>query len=57
MVQVGFLGLGIMGEAMAFNILKKGGFDNVVVWNRTPAKVSTYYGVSRALRLFLQQPH
>ena len=35
--RIGFLGLGIMGSAMAAN-LAKAGFP-LVVWNRTPAKV------------------
>jgi len=34
--KVGFIGLGIMGEAMARNILKAG-FE-LTVWNRTPGK-------------------
>lgn len=37
--KVGFLGLGIMGTAMARNLLKSGEFASVVVWNRTLAKV------------------
>ncbi|RNF51089.1 NAD(P)-dependent oxidoreductase [Marinomonas hwangdonensis] len=36
MISVGFLGLGIMGKAMAANLLKAG-FD-VTVWNRNTAK-------------------
>ncbi|GIL82520.1 hypothetical protein Vretimale_11943 [Volvox reticuliferus] len=36
--HVGFLGLGIMGEAMARNLLKSGLFASVKVWNRTLAK-------------------
>ena len=36
MASVGFLGLGIMGKAMALNLLKAG-FD-VTVWNRNPEK-------------------
>ena len=36
--SVGFLGLGLMGEAMARNLLKSGRFD-VTVWNRTLSKV------------------
>lgn len=36
MKTLGFLGLGIMGEAMALNLIKAG-FD-VVVWNRDQAK-------------------
>ncbi len=35
-MKVGFVGLGIMGSAMAANLVK-GGFE-VTVWNRTPAK-------------------
>ncbi|EFJ44056.1 hypothetical protein VOLCADRAFT_65267 [Volvox carteri f. nagariensis] len=37
-LRVGFLGLGIMGEAMARNLLKSGLFASVMVWNRTMAK-------------------
>ena len=37
--HVGFLGLGIMGEAMARNLLKSGKFESVTVWNRSSAKV------------------
>jgi 3-hydroxyisobutyrate dehydrogenase-like beta-hydroxyacid dehydrogenase len=36
---VGFLGLGIMGHAMAANLLNSGKFPKVVVWNRTLSKV------------------
>lgn len=36
MTKYGFLGLGIMGSAMAANLVKAG-YD-VTVWNRTPAK-------------------
>jgi 3-hydroxyisobutyrate dehydrogenase-like beta-hydroxyacid dehydrogenase len=36
MQKIGFIGLGIMGSAMAKNLLK-GGFD-VTVWNRSPGK-------------------
>ncbi|HEY3346283.1 MAG TPA: NAD(P)-binding domain-containing protein, partial [Nitrospirota bacterium] len=35
-MRIGFLGMGIMGSAMAENLIK-GGFD-VTVWNRTPEK-------------------
>ena len=38
MNKFGFLGLGIMGSAMAKNLLKAG-FD-VTVWNRSPEKCS-----------------
>jgi 3-hydroxyisobutyrate dehydrogenase-like beta-hydroxyacid dehydrogenase len=34
--KVGFLGMGIMGQAMAKNILKAG--YELMVYNRTPAK-------------------
>lgn len=37
-LTVGFLGLGIMGTAMARNLLKSGTFADVVVWNRTLSK-------------------
>lgn len=36
-MEVGFLGLGIMGKAMATNLLRKG--FKVTVWNRTLSKV------------------
>jgi 3-hydroxyisobutyrate dehydrogenase-like beta-hydroxyacid dehydrogenase len=36
-MRVAFLGLGIMGEAMATNIVKAG--HEVTVWNRTPGKL------------------
>ncbi len=36
MGKVGFIGLGIMGKAMATNLVKAG--HDVVVWNRTQAK-------------------
>ncbi|HXZ81306.1 MAG TPA: NAD(P)-dependent oxidoreductase [Terriglobales bacterium] len=35
-MQVAFLGLGIMGQAMAANLVKAG--NEVSVWNRTPGK-------------------
>ena len=37
MAQVGFVGLGIMGEPMCRNVLAKG--HDVTVYNRTPAKM------------------
>ncbi|GLC35117.1 Putative oxidoreductase glyr1 [Pleodorina starrii] len=40
-MRIGFLGLGIMGEAMARNLLKSGLFASVTVWNRTLAKCQT----------------
>lgn len=36
MIKIGFIGLGIMGRAMAFNLLHKG--YNLVVYNRTTTK-------------------
>src|SRR5438445_13767436 len=36
-MQVAFLGLGIMGQAMATNLVRAG--HEVTVWNRTPGKV------------------
>lgn len=36
---IGFLGLGIMGEAMARNVLKSGLQSKLVIWNRTASKV------------------
>jgi 3-hydroxyisobutyrate dehydrogenase len=36
MTQYGFIGLGIMGSAMAANLLRAG--YNVTVWNRNPAR-------------------
>ena len=35
-MRVAFLGLGIMGQAMATNLVKAG--HEVTVWNRTPGK-------------------
>ncbi|XP_078433983.1 glyoxylate reductase 1 [Wolffia australiana] len=35
-MEVGFLGLGIMGKAMALNLLRNG--FKVTVWNRTPSR-------------------
>ena len=39
-MQIGFIGLGIMGEAMARNLLKLGA--GVVVYNRSADKVRTH---------------
>lgn len=39
-MEVGFLGLGIMGKAMSMNLLKNG--FKVTVWNRTLSKVPTF---------------
>jgi len=36
MTRVGFLGLGVMGQPMALNLVRAG--TDVVVWNRTPAR-------------------
>ncbi len=38
-IKVGFIGLGIMGTAMARNLLKSGLFAEVMVHNRTLSKV------------------
>jgi len=35
-MRVAFLGLGIMGQSMATNLVKAG--HEVTVWNRTPGK-------------------
>ena len=43
---VGFIGLGIMGEAMALTLVKAG--TRLLVWNRTPAKAESFV-VSSAL--------
>ncbi len=37
---VGFMGMGIMGVAMARNLIKSGLFEQVIVHNRTLSKVS-----------------
>lgn len=37
-MKIGFVGLGIMGSAMASNLLKAG--FKVTVWNRSPDKCS-----------------
>ena len=39
-MKIGFLGLGIMGSGMVNNLLISG--HEVTVWNRSPAKVSSY---------------
>ncbi|KAG1673672.1 hypothetical protein FOA52_010540 [Chlamydomonas sp. UWO 241] len=39
-MKVGFLGLGIMGEACARNLLKSGLFTDVVIYNRSSDKCS-----------------
>lgn len=40
-MEFGFLGLGIMGKAMAINLLRHG--FKVTIWNRTLSKVYTLY--------------
>ncbi|MFS8543316.1 MAG: NAD(P)-dependent oxidoreductase [Limnochordales bacterium] len=35
--RIGFIGLGIMGQSMALNLVRKG--FQVTVWNRTPARM------------------
>lgn len=37
MTQIGFIGLGLMGEPMALNLLDAG--QKLLAWNRTPAKL------------------
>ena len=39
MARCGFIGLGIMGEPMARNLLNAG--NEIVVWNRTKSKADT----------------
>ena len=43
-MKVAFLGLGIMGQAMATNLVKAG--HEVTVWNRTPGKLVEGAGVA-----------
>jgi len=43
-MRVGFLGLGIMGQAMATNLVKAG--HEVTVWNRTPGKLVEGAGIA-----------
>ncbi|MGB9364128.1 MAG: NAD(P)-binding domain-containing protein, partial [Candidatus Sulfotelmatobacter sp.] len=43
-MRVAFLGLGIMGQAMATNLAKAG--HEVTVWNRTPGKLVEGAGVA-----------
>ncbi|MDW7711365.1 MAG: NAD(P)-dependent oxidoreductase [Deferrisomatales bacterium] len=47
MDRFGFLGLGIMGSAMARNLLRAG--YEVIVWNRTPERCSPLAGVGARL--------
>ena len=48
--KIGFLGLGIMGTAMARNILKAG--FPLSVYNRTPAKAEELVAAGATLALF-----
>ena len=41
-LKIGFLGLGIMGSGIVNNLLRSG--HEVTVWNRTSAKVWTFFG-------------
>src|SRR5258706_5749150 len=43
-MRVAFLGLGIMGHAMATNLAKAG--HEVTVWNRTPGKMVEGAGIA-----------
>src|SRR6202042_2763483 len=43
-MRVGFLGLGIMGQLMASNLVKAG--HEVTVWNRTPGKLVEGAGIA-----------
>ena len=47
--KIGFIGLGIMGQGMANNLLKAG-FE-VNVWNRTPGRMDPFCAAGRALLL------
>lgn len=40
-MEVGFLGLGIMGKAMSINLIRSG--FKLTVWNRTLSKVFTLF--------------
>jgi 3-hydroxyisobutyrate dehydrogenase-like beta-hydroxyacid dehydrogenase len=44
-MRVAFLGLGIMGQAMATNLVKAG--HDVTVWNRTPGKIVEGAGIAQ----------
>jgi 3-hydroxyisobutyrate dehydrogenase len=46
-VAVGFLGLGLMGEPMAANLLRAG--TSLVVWNRTRAKTESFRSAGAAV--------
>ena len=49
MERIGFLGLGIMGSAMAKNLLKAG--FQVTVWNRSPDKCTEFAALGAAVAL------
>ena len=55
MADIGFVGLGIMGHAMAGNLVRAG-FDTVV-WNRTPSKASDLVEMGAALAPTPVEPH
>ena len=46
-MKIGFVGLGIMGGAMATNLLKAG--FKVTVWNRSPEKCSPLVGLGASV--------
>ena len=46
-MAVGFLGLGLMGEPMAANLLRAG--TELVVWNRTAAKTEPFRSAGAAV--------
>src|SRR5260370_2251800 len=64
-MRVAFLGLGIMGYAMAANLVKGG--HEVTVWNRTPGKMVEEAGIApnppaaaqstENYRLYASAPH
>ncbi|MEW5317058.1 MAG: hypothetical protein WDW38_008389 [Sanguina aurantia] len=43
-MNVGFIGLGIMGTAMARNLIKSKQFKSVMIWNRTLSKTAELAG-------------
>jgi 3-hydroxyisobutyrate dehydrogenase len=47
MVAVGFIGLGVMGEPMALNLVKAG--TPLLVWNRTPEKARALEAVGASV--------
>lgn len=46
MEEIGFLGMGIMGKAMAVNLLRHG--FKVTVWNRTLSRVYIFFSTLSA---------